>query len=95
MPLQHTTGHPILGCAQLLETTLGEVAAMPADYLRTRDKEETLIALARVEARLVELKARLHRCGCGRGARRPGSRDVAGPRHPDHRVGCPVRAAVR
>ncbi|GAB4006384.1 HNH endonuclease signature motif containing protein [Nocardioides ultimimeridianus] len=51
--------HPILACAQALQKELSDVADMPADYLRTRDKADLLIDLARVESQLAELKLRV------------------------------------
>ncbi|GAB4006958.1 HNH endonuclease signature motif containing protein [Nocardioides ultimimeridianus] len=51
--------HPILACAQALQKELSDVADMPADYLRTRDKAQFLTDLARVESQLAELKLRV------------------------------------
>ncbi|HJQ05831.1 MAG TPA: DUF222 domain-containing protein [Nocardioides sp.] len=59
MTAEQVPCHPILRCARDLETSLKSVAEMPADYLRARDKEETLLALARAEAELTELRLRV------------------------------------
>ncbi|HJQ04455.1 MAG TPA: DUF222 domain-containing protein, partial [Nocardioides sp.] len=59
MTAEQVPCHPILACARTLETELKSVSEMPADYLRTRDKEETLLVLAGVEAQATELRLRL------------------------------------
>ena len=59
MTAEQVPCHPILACARTLETELHAVADMPADYLRTRDKEEALVTLARVKAETAELELRL------------------------------------
>ncbi|GAB3868818.1 HNH endonuclease signature motif containing protein [Nocardioides maradonensis] len=59
MTAEQVPCHPILRCARTLETELHAVAEMPADYLRTRDKEEALLTLARVKAETAELELRL------------------------------------
>ncbi|HJQ04311.1 MAG TPA: DUF222 domain-containing protein [Nocardioides sp.] len=59
MTAEQVPCHPILRCARTLETELKSVAEMPADYLRTRDKEETLLVLDRAEAELAELRLRV------------------------------------
>ncbi|HWU21516.1 MAG TPA: hypothetical protein VN088_08325 [Nocardioides sp.] len=51
--------HPILACAQALQKELDEVADLPADYLRTREKADLLTDLARVTAQLAELELRV------------------------------------
>ncbi|GAB3860679.1 HNH endonuclease signature motif containing protein [Nocardioides maradonensis] len=59
MTAEQVPCHPILRCARALEKALMSVAEMPADYLRTRDKEEALLTLARVKAETAELELRL------------------------------------
>ncbi|HJQ05777.1 MAG TPA: DUF222 domain-containing protein [Nocardioides sp.] len=59
MTAEQVPCHPILRCARDLEKALRLVAEMPADYLRTRDKEEALTTLARAEAELTELRLRI------------------------------------
>ncbi|GAB3860784.1 hypothetical protein GCM10028801_23960 [Nocardioides maradonensis] len=59
MTVEQVLCHPILACARDLEKALNSVAEMPADYLRTRDKEEALLTLARVKAETAELELRL------------------------------------
>ena len=51
--------HPILACARTIENELQAVAGLPADYLRSRDKEQALLALARVKAEAAELELRI------------------------------------
>ncbi|GAB3861427.1 hypothetical protein GCM10028801_25570 [Nocardioides maradonensis] len=59
MTVEQVLCHPILACARDLEKALSSVAEMPVDYLRTRDKEEVLLTLARVKAETAELELRL------------------------------------
>ncbi|HJQ05090.1 MAG TPA: DUF222 domain-containing protein [Nocardioides sp.] len=59
MTAEQVPCHPVLACARTLERELHAVAEMPADYLRTRDKEEALLTLARAEAELTELRLRV------------------------------------
>ncbi|HJQ06964.1 MAG TPA: DUF222 domain-containing protein, partial [Nocardioides sp.] len=59
MTAEQVPCHPVLACVRTLERELHAVAEMPADYLRTRDKEETLLTLARVKAEAAELELRL------------------------------------
>jgi hypothetical protein len=59
MTVDQVLCHPILACVRDLETSLTSVAEMPADYLRTRDKEAALTEIAKVESELAELKLRI------------------------------------
>ncbi|GAB3851965.1 hypothetical protein GCM10028801_02320 [Nocardioides maradonensis] len=59
MTVEQVLCHPILACARDLEKALNSVAEMPADYLRTRDKEQALLTLARVKSETAELELRL------------------------------------
>ncbi|GAB3857942.1 hypothetical protein GCM10028801_17140 [Nocardioides maradonensis] len=59
MTVDQVLCHPILGCARDLEKALQSVAEMPAEYLRTRDKEAALLTLARVKAEAAELELRI------------------------------------
>lgn len=51
--------HPILGCADALEARLKDVAGLDPTFMRTAEKAEALLALARVETQLAGLRMRL------------------------------------
>lgn len=68
--------HPVVACAEDLRTTLGRVRDAQPIFMSVADKEAALVELARVEAQLVELKARILAGGEDVAAAH-GARDVA------------------
>lgn len=51
--------HPVLGCVGQVHAALDAVTDVQATYLRTEDKRTALIELARIEARITELRLRV------------------------------------
>jgi len=55
--LHHT--HPVLACAQVVETALKDVGDVDPVFMRTEDKREALLRLTEVSGRLEELRLRV------------------------------------
>lgn len=54
--------HPVLGCVGQVHAALDAVTDVQATFLRTEDKRTALIELARLEARLTEIRLRVLAC---------------------------------
>ena len=59
MTTQQVSSHPVIACAHSIEKTLESVADVQPCYMTTTDKQGALLALARAEARIAELKLRV------------------------------------
>jgi len=68
--------HPVVACARRLAEALDEVADVQPVFMGVADKESALVELARVEARVAELKARVLAAGDDVAVAH-GARDVA------------------
>ncbi|WP_240617196.1 HNH endonuclease signature motif containing protein [Nocardioides speluncae] len=51
--------HPVLACAAAIEAALGEVADIEPAFMRTSEKADALLALARLEVQLSALRLRI------------------------------------
>ena len=68
--------HPVLATASAVADLLADVVDVPVEFLRTEDKREALLTVARVAARLESLRLRLI-AAAGDVADEDGCRDVA------------------
>ncbi len=71
------TRHPIVGCAQLIESALSQVAELNPIYMSPSDQAEALLLVQRDLNRLTELQLRLMAAADDMAAR-DGARDPAG-----------------
>ena len=71
------TRHPIVGCAQLIESALSQVAELNPIYMSPTDQAEALLLVQRDRNRLAELQLRLMAAADDMAAR-DGARDPAG-----------------
>jgi len=71
-----TASHPIVGCAGELSAVLARVGQVQPVFMSVAEKESALVGLARVEAQMAELKARVLAVGDDVAVER-GARDVA------------------
>ena len=55
----HPSRHPVLACADAMETALKETCGVEVTFMRPEDKRAALLQLTRVEAQLSALRLRL------------------------------------
>ncbi len=59
MSVDTITTHPVLGCAEAVRAALSSVAQVQPMFMSVADKEAALVALARAESQVAELKLRV------------------------------------
>ena len=75
--------HPVLACAESVESALKETADVEVAFMRPEDKRAALLQLARVDAQLAALRLRVM-AASDDVALDEGARDVAALAHPPH-----------